>query len=65
MAKPQRMALLTVASLIAAAEPLWGWRGQSLAGACALIALGAALTAALRTGRLAARLKDGTPKGTP
>ena len=61
MAKPQRMALLTVAALLASAEPLWGWRGQSLAGACALIAIGAVLTAALRTGRLAARLKDGTP----
>ena len=61
MAKPQRMAVLTASSLLAAAEPIWAWRGQSLAGACALIAIGAALTAAIRTGRLAARLKDGTP----
>jgi phosphatidylglycerophosphate synthase len=61
MAKPHRMALLTAATLLAAAEPLWGWRGQSLAGALALIAIGAVLTAALRTGRLAARLKNGTP----
>ena len=56
MAKPHRMALLTAAALIAAAEPLWGWRGQTLALGCAVIALGAALTALLRTLRLAARL---------
>jgi len=59
MAKPHRMALLTLAALVAAAEPLWGWRGETLAGACTTIAIGAALTAALRTGRLAARLKRG------
>jgi len=52
------MAMLTAAALIAAAEPLWGWRGQSLAAGLLVIAIGAALTAALRTGRLAARLKD-------
>ena len=57
MAKPHRMALLTAACVIAAAEPLWGWRGQSLAIACALIAAGAALTAARRTLGLAARLR--------
>lgn len=53
MAKPQRMALLTAACLVAAAEPLWGWRGETLAIACGVIALGAALTAVLRTLRLA------------
>ena len=58
MAKPQRMAVLTVAALAAAAEPLWSWRGQTLAAGLLVIAIGAALTAALRTGRLAARLRD-------
>lgn len=57
MAKPHRMALLTAACVMAAAEPLWGWRGQTLAIACALIAGGAALTAARRTLALAARLR--------
>lgn len=60
MAKPQRMALLTVAAVVAIFEHVWGWSGETLAGALALIAIGAALTAAVRTGRLAARLKSGT-----
>jgi hypothetical protein len=51
------MALLTAACLVAAIEPLWGWRGQTLAIALAVIAAGAALTAARRTLGLAARLK--------
>lgn len=59
MAKPQRMALLTAAAIVAIFETQWGWRGEMLAGAAALIAIGAALTAAVRTGRLAARLKRG------
>ncbi|MET0294771.1 MAG: CDP-alcohol phosphatidyltransferase family protein [Phenylobacterium sp.] len=58
MAKPHRMALLTAACALAAAEPLWGWRGETLAGACAAIAIGSALTAARRTQRLARRLAD-------
>lgn len=57
MAKPHRMALLTAACVAAAAEPLWGWRGQTLAIACAVIAGGAALTAARRTLALARRLR--------
>lgn len=60
MAKPQRMALLTAAAIVAIFEGQWGWRGETLAGALVLIAIGAALTAAVRTGRLAARLKSGT-----
>ena len=58
MAKPHRMALLTGACVVAAAEPLWGWRGQTLAIACAVIAAGSALTAARRTLALAARLRS-------
>ena len=61
MAKPQRMALLTLAAVVAVFEHMWGWRGETLAMSLALIAIGAALTAAVRTGRLAARLKSGTP----
>lgn len=61
MAKPQRMALLTAAAIVAIFEHKWGWDGETLAGALSLIAIGAALTAALRTGRLAARLNSGTP----
>lgn len=59
MAKPHRMALLTAACALAAAEPLWGWRGQTLAIACAVIAAGSALTAARRTLTLARRLAAG------
>ena len=58
MAKPHRMALLTAACVAAAAEPLWGWRGQTLAIACAVIAGGSLLTAARRTLTLAGRLRS-------
>ena len=57
MAKPQRMAVLTLAALVSAAEPLWGWHGESLAIALAIIVLGAAATVARRTARLGARLR--------
>jgi phosphatidylglycerophosphate synthase len=57
MAKPQRMAVLTLAALAAAAEPLWGWRGETLAWAAAMIAAGSAFTVARRTFRLSRRLK--------
>ena len=60
MAKPQRMALLTAAAIVTTFEHNWGWRGETFTGSLALIAIGAALTAAIRTGRLAARLKSGT-----
>ncbi|HEY2659257.1 MAG TPA: CDP-alcohol phosphatidyltransferase family protein [Caulobacteraceae bacterium] len=56
-AKPQRMAILTLASLIAAAEPLWGWHGHSLAAGLALIVVLAAISAVRRTLNLAARLR--------
>lgn len=55
-AKPQRMAVLTAAALLATLEPVWNGRGRTLAASLALIAVLAALTAALRTRRLAARL---------
>jgi phosphatidylglycerophosphate synthase len=58
-AKPQRMAVLTVAAMLAAAEPLWGWRGQALALGLVLIALLAAVTVIRRTLTLAGRLSAG------
>ncbi len=48
MAKPHRMALLTGASVIAAFEPFWNWRGQTLFIALALIAFGTLVTIARR-----------------
>lgn len=58
MAKPQRMAALTVACVVSAIEPLWGWRGQTLMVALVVVALGTALTAFRRTRTLAGRLAD-------
>ena len=57
-AKPQRMAALTLAAAVSAAESLWGWRGQTLLLALSVIALGALATVARRTLTLAARLKE-------
>jgi len=57
-AKPQRMAVLTAAALLGAAEPLWGWRGQGSAWALALIALLAGMTCIRRTLNLAAALRS-------
>lgn len=58
MAKPQRMALLTLAAAVSSAEPLWGWRGQSLLIALALIAAGTLVTIARRALTLARRLAE-------
>ena len=57
MAKPHRMALLTGACVVSALEGAWGWRGEALAIALGLILIGALITAACRTMRLAARLR--------
>lgn len=59
MAKPHRMALVTGAALVTLAEPLWNGRGQVLAAALWMVAIGAALTALRRSVRLVARLKSG------
>lgn len=56
MAKPHRMAALTLTCAIAAFEPLWGWSGQTLILGLLVIVAGAAWTAARRTRTLAARL---------
>jgi len=61
MAKPQRMAALTVGCVIAAFEPLWGGRGQVMLLALAVIAVGALVTVVRRTHRLAGRLRDLDP----
>lgn len=58
MAKPHRMFALTVACLISMAEPLWGWRGETLLIALAVIAAGCVVTVWRRTGRLAKGLRE-------
>ena len=63
MAKPQRMAALTVACLVSALEPLWGWRGQTLMIALVIVALGTAFTVFRRTRTLARRLADKSNAG--
>lgn len=64
MAKPQRMAVMTLACLLAVAE--WYWRGSSnvLLVAAWLIAAGSALTCVLRTRAIARQLRarQGTPE---
>jgi phosphatidylglycerophosphate synthase len=56
MAKPHRMALLTGACVVSALEGLWGWRGETLAIALAVILVGTLVTTARRTLRLASSL---------
>lgn len=58
MAKPHRMFALTVACLISMAEPLWGWRGETMLIALAVIAAGCVVTVWRRTGRLAKGLRE-------
>ena len=63
MAKPHRMAALTLTALFSAIEPVWGWRGQGLMIGLVIIALGTALTVARRTATLARRLAERAGKG--
>ena len=65
MAKQRRMDVLTLGCAVSAAEPLWGWRGQSLFIALAVIALGAAITVVGRTRTLARRLSARAQGGSP
>ncbi len=58
MAKPQRMAALTVTAVAAAFEPLWGGHGQTILAGLAVIVLGAGLTVIGRTRTLARRLAE-------
>jgi len=59
MAKPHRMALLTLACALAAGERLLGWPTRVLPIALALVVLGCALTVARRLARIAADLRAG------
>lgn len=54
MAKPHRMATMTVACVLSALEPLVGWRGQIIAFALALIVVGSIVTFIRRTRRIIA-----------
>lgn len=57
LAKQQRMWVIGAGALLACAEPLRGWRGESLALALAAVIAGAALTALFRARRLLRWLK--------
>ncbi|MFZ1018421.1 MAG: CDP-alcohol phosphatidyltransferase family protein [Candidatus Cybelea sp.] len=52
MAKPHRMAVLTVACLLSTLEPFVGWHGQVLAAALIAIVIGCVATLARRTAQI-------------
>lgn len=56
MAKPHRMAVLTVASLLSTLEPLVGWHGQVLAAALIVIVIGCVATLVRRTSQIVAEV---------
>jgi phosphatidylglycerophosphate synthase len=58
MAKPHRMASLTVACLLAALERALGWPPRAMPLALALVIAGSAVTAARRTWRIARELES-------
>jgi phosphatidylglycerophosphate synthase len=58
MAKPHRMAALTITCVVAAIEPLWRWNGHAVALGLIVICLGTAFTVARRTRTLAIRLAE-------
>jgi len=57
MAKPQRMAALTVGCVLSAIEPIWNGGGQMMLIVMALIVVGTGWTIARRVANLAAGLK--------
>jgi phosphatidylglycerophosphate synthase len=57
MAKPQRMAVLTLGCALSALEPVLAPKGLVLAASLAVISLGAAVTVARRIRSIAGRLK--------
>lgn len=57
MAKPQRMAAVTLAALLATLEPLWAGQGDLLRLGLGLIVGGTALTALLRAQRMLVQLR--------
>ena len=58
MAKPQRMAALTLTCLLAAPEPLWQGHGEVMLIGLLVIAIGTALTVVRRTRNLARALAE-------
>ena len=58
MAKPQRMATLSITGVAAAAEPLWGWNGQTILIGLGAIAVGTLITVWRRTRRLGQALRE-------
>jgi phosphatidylglycerophosphate synthase len=58
MAKPQRMALITGAAVIACFEPIWTGTPYLLYGALWGVVVGSAITAARRSNRLISALKS-------
>lgn len=57
MAKPHRMAAITLAAALSLFEPLWNGRGEVLTMALWIVAIGAALTALRRSIRLVKGLR--------
>lgn len=57
MAKPHRMALVTLAAIVSLAEPWWNGTGQVLRMALWVIIIGAAFTALRRAWRLVGKLR--------
>jgi hypothetical protein len=57
MAKPQRMALMTAAALVATLEPLWSGQYEVLTMALWIVAVGAALTVIRRAARIVRSLR--------
>lgn len=49
LAKPHRMAVMTVACVVSVFEPLWSWHGETIALALAIIVAGCAVTIVRRT----------------
>ena len=60
-AKPHRMAILTVAAVATAFDPLWQGEGRIMKFALVIIAAGTCVTVVRRLLRLAAKLKARTP----
>ncbi|HEY6326884.1 MAG TPA: hypothetical protein VIW73_10285, partial [Candidatus Cybelea sp.] len=56
MAKPQRMAVMTAACVLSVFEPFVGWRGQIVALALAVVAIGSLVTLVRRTLRIVAEV---------
>lgn len=65
MAKPHRMALVTLAAGLSALGPLWGDAGQILYAALWVLVAGTAVTVVRRCWRLVTRLRGGSGAARP